>query len=82
MKMIAMSYDIFISKSFGRKNILLSFLSKWAMLDVLVVGVIVSTIKSGGGFAEMKTGTGLTYFIASILTSLVISACLPYTKND
>lgn len=82
LKMMAMSYDIFLSKSDGRKNLVLSLLSKWAMLDVMIVGVIVSTMKSGSGFAEMTTGTGLTFFILSILLSLVISTCLPYTKNS
>ena len=82
LKMIAMAYDIFLSKADGRKNLVLSLLSKWAMLDVMIVGVIVSTMKSGSGFAEMTTGTGLTFFISSILLSLVISSCLPYTKNS
>jgi uncharacterized paraquat-inducible protein A len=77
-----MAYDIFYQKSDGSKNLVLSLLSKWAMLDVLIVGVIVSTMKSGSGFAEMTTGTGLTFFISSILLSLVISTCLPYTKNS
>lgn len=81
LKMIAMAYDIFISNSQGQKNVLLSILSKWAMLDVLIIGVMVGTMKSGSGFAEMKTGTGLNYFIASILLSLIISSCLPFTKN-
>lgn len=82
LKMIAMAFDIFLSKSDGRKNLVLSLLSKWAMLDVLIVSVIVSTMKSGSGFAEMSTGTGLTFFISSILLSLVISTSLPYTKNS
>ena len=82
LKMIAMAFDIFLSKADGRKNLVLSLLSKWAMLDVMIVGVIVSTMKSGSGFAEMTTGTGLTFFISSILLSLVISTSLPYTKNS
>ena len=82
VKFLAMSYHIFISKTVGRKNIVLSLLSKWGMLDVMVVGVIVSTMKSGGGFAEINAGTGLTYFIASILLSMIITSVLPYTKNS
>lgn len=82
LKMMAMAYDIFISKADGRKNFLFSLLSKWAMLDVLVVGIIVSTMKSGGGFAEMTTARGLTFFISSILLSLAISISLKYTKNN
>ena len=82
LKMIAMTYDIFISKTDGRKNFLFSLLSKWAMLDVMVVGIIVSTMKSGGGFAEITTGYGLTFFISSVILSLVISTSLPYTKNN
>lgn len=82
LKMIAMAYDIFISKADRRKNFLLSLLSKWAMLDILVVGIIISTMKSGSGFAEMTTGSGLTFFIASVILSLVISTCLPFTKNN
>lgn len=81
LKMIAMAYDIFISKSDGRKNLLLSLLSKWAMLDVMVVGIIISTMKSGSGFAEMTTGYGLTFFILSVLLSMIICAALPFTKN-
>lgn len=82
LKMMAMAYDIFLSKADGAKNKVLSLLSKWAMLDVLIVGVIVSTMKSSSGFAEMTTGSGLTFFILSILLSLVISTCLPFTKNN
>jgi hypothetical protein len=82
LKMIAMAYDIFISKADGRKNFLLSLLSKWAMLDILVVGIIISTMKSGSGFAEMTTGYGLTFFITSVILSMIISICLPYTKNN
>lgn len=81
LKIITMAYDIFISKGDGRKNILLSVLSKWGMLDILVVGIIISTMKSGSGFAEMTTGYGLTFFIASVVISMVISMCMPYTKN-
>ena len=82
LKMMAMAYDIFISKADGRKNFLFSLLSKWAMLDVLVIGIIVSSMKSGSGFAEIKTGYGLTFFITSVILSLVISTSLPYTKNN
>jgi uncharacterized paraquat-inducible protein A len=82
LKMIAMAYDIFLSKADSRKNLVLSFLSKWAMLDVMIAGVIVSTMKSGSGFAELTTGTGFAFFISSILLSLVISSSLQYTKNS
>lgn len=82
LKMIAMAYEIFISKANGKNNLVLSLLSKWAMLDILIVGVIVSTMKSGSSFAELKTGTGLSFFISSILLSLIISSILPYTKNS
>lgn len=82
LKMGAMAYDIFISKTDGRKNFLFSLLSKWAMLDVLILGIILSTMKSGSGFMEMKTGYGLTFFVASVLLSLIISISLPYTKNN
>lgn len=81
LKMMAMTYDIFISKADGSKNFLFSLLSKWAMLDMLVIGIFVSTMKSGSGFAEMTTGYGLTFFIASVILSLAISTSLPYTKN-
>lgn len=82
LKMIAMSIDIFFSKKDSKENQFFLLLNKWAMLDVLIVGVIVSTMKSGSGFVEMTTGRGLTFFIASIFLSLVISTCLPYTKNS
>lgn len=81
LKMIAMANSIFISKSDGRKNLLLSLLSKWAMLDVMVVGIIISTMKSGSGFAEMNTGYGLIFFVSSVLLSMIICAALPFTKN-
>jgi paraquat-inducible protein A len=71
LKMIVLAYDVFISKSDGRKSFILSLLSKWAMAaDVFVVGIIVSTMKSGSGFVEMTTGAGLTFFIASIILLL------------
>lgn len=82
LKMIAMVYDIFISRADEQKSSLLSLLSKWAMLDILVVGIIISTMKSGSGFAEMTTGYGLTFFITSVILSLIISTSLPYTKNN
>mgnify|MGYP001370540006 CR=1 FL=1 len=82
LKMVAMAYDIFLSKADGRKNLILSLLSKWAMLDVMIVGVFVSTMKSGSGFAEMTTGAGLSFFVLSIILSLIISIALPYTKNN
>lgn len=81
LKMMVMAYDIFLSKSDGRRYLLLSLLAKWAMLDVLIVGVIVSSLKSGTGFAEMTMGEGLSFFIISIILSLIISSCLPYTRN-
>jgi uncharacterized paraquat-inducible protein A len=82
VKLMAISYNIFISKQASNKNIILSFLSKWAMLDVMVVGVIIGTMKSNGGFAEITTGIGMKYFIASVFLSLIISAILPYTHNS
>ena len=81
-KMIAMLYEIFLSKANRKKNSFLSLISKWAMLDVMIVGVIVSTMKSGSGYAEIKTGSGLIYFITSVLLSLLISSFLPFTKNN
>jgi hypothetical protein len=53
LKMVVMSYEIFLSKAHSSNNIILALLSKWAMLDVLIVGVILSTMKSGSGFADM-----------------------------
>ncbi|MBL0053078.1 MAG: paraquat-inducible protein A [Bacteroidetes bacterium] len=44
--MTAMAYDIFVSKSNGRNNFILSFLSKWAMLDVLIISIMVASMKS------------------------------------
>ena len=82
LKFVAISFNIFISKAKSRKNTVLSLLSKWAMLDVFVVGIIVSTIKSNNGIAESTTGTALTYFIVSILLSMIITSILPYTNNN
>ncbi|WP_460693035.1 paraquat-inducible protein A [Mucilaginibacter puniceus] len=82
LKMIAMSCDIFMSRTNGKKNFIVSLLSKWAMLDVLVIGILVASMKSNSGIVEMATGAGLTFFVASIILSMIISTCLPYTKNN
>jgi paraquat-inducible protein A len=82
LKMIVMSCDIFMSRAKGKKNFIVSLLSKWAMLDVLVIGILVASMKSNSGIVEMATGAGLTFFVASIILSLIISTCLPYTKNN
>ena len=62
LKMIILAFEIFISKMHRKNNLLLSSLAKWGMLDVLIISVIVSTMKSGSGFAEMTTNYGFDIF--------------------
>jgi len=79
LKFIVMTYEIFISKSDQKTGILLSLLSKWAMLDVLIIGVLVMTSREG--VIEITSGTGLMLFTLSIILSLLISQFSRYTKN-
>lgn len=80
-KIIIMSWEIFLSKSEGKSYGILQVVSKFAMLDVFVVGIAVSSMKSQSGYIEITTKSGLTFFILSVILSLLISTCLPYTKN-
>lgn len=79
LKMAGLSFEIFFSKSSSRKNRIISLLSKWAMIDVLVLAVLIACMKSGSGLVEMTSSNGLIYFAASVIVSLIISTLLQYT---
>ena len=80
IKNIALTYQIVIDvpNSFSK---LISLISKWAMLDVLVIGIIVSTFKSKIGYISISTKGGLYYFTASVLISLIVGTCLYFMKK-
>lgn len=81
-KIMIMGWEIFQSTAKGKRNRLLLVVSKFAMVDVFVVAIAVSTMKSQSGYIEITTKSGLTFFILSVILSLVISTCLPHTKNS
>jgi paraquat-inducible protein A len=80
-KLVCLGYQIFVCKNNTKGMQVLSFLNKWAMLDVVIISILVATINHGGGFVEMHTDTGLSFFIASVLLSMIISVALRYTRN-
>ena len=60
------------------------FVHKWgrfSMLDVYVVAILILTIRSLPGGAQIKPSWGLLLFTTSILLSLYISTCLD-AEND
>lgn len=73
LKLLILTYEVSYSHSIKEKNIILLILSKWAMLDVFIIGIIVSSFKDGGGLVEIKTANGLIFFIISALLTLLIS---------
>ena len=81
LKMAGLSFEIFFSKSNSGKNRIISLLSKWAMVDVLVLAVLIACMKSGISLVEMTSSNGLSYFAASVIVSLIISTLLPYLKE-
>ena len=81
-KIMIMGWEIFQSTAKGKRNRLLQVVSKFAMLDVFVVAIAVSTMKNQSGYIEISTNTGLTFFIVSVVLSLLISICLPHTNNS
>ena len=58
LKLAGLSFQIYFTN--GRtKNRIISLLSKWAMVDVLVLAVQISCMKSGDGLVEMVLSNGL-----------------------
>lgn len=80
LKMGGLSFEVFFSKSNNSKNRIISLLSKWAMVDVLVLAVLIASMKSGSGLLEMTSSNGLIYFAASVIISLIISTLLQYSS--
>lgn len=80
LKMAALAFEIFFAKSGKAKNRVISLVSKWAMVDVLVMAVLIACMKSGSGLVEMSSSTGLSYFASSVILSLIISTLLPYSQ--
>jgi paraquat-inducible protein A len=80
LKMTALSFEIFFPIKGGNRNHILGLLSKWAMVDVLLLAILIACMKSGSGLVEMSSSTGLVYFITSVVTSLLITTLLPYLK--
>jgi paraquat-inducible protein A len=60
----------------------LAFTGKWSMLDVVVIGILVVTLKLGD-MVEVKIHSGIYFFTASVLLSMIIStiAGLSFTKK-
>lgn len=81
LKLLILTYEVSHTNSMKEKNVILLILSKWAMLDVFIIGIIVSSFKGGGGFVEIKTANGLIFFIFSVLLTLLISTILYQIKK-
>lgn len=81
LKMAGLSSQIYFTQGSTAKNRIISFLSKWAMVDVLVLAVLISCMKSGNGLVEMTSSNGLVYFTSSVVITLLISTFLPYLKS-
>lgn len=82
MKMVAIAFEVFFYKSRNTKSRIISLLSKWAMVDVLVLAVLISCMKSGNGLVEMSSSNGLGYFTSSVVLSHLISTLLPHLKSN
>lgn len=80
LKKTALAYEIFFAKNGTSKSTFLGVLAKWAMVDVLVIAILISCMKSNTGVIEMTSSNGLIYFAASVLISLIITTALPYVK--
>jgi uncharacterized paraquat-inducible protein A len=80
LKKTALAYQIFFAKNGTSKRNFLGVLSKWAMVDVLVIAILISCMKSNTGIIEMTSSNGLIYFAASVTISLIISTSLPFVK--
>jgi len=79
-KKMALAYEIFFAKNGTSKNIFLSVMAKWAMVDVLVIAILISCMKSSTGIIEMTSSNGLIYFASSTFITLIITTCLSYVK--
>jgi len=77
IKLAGFSVEIFLMKNGTHRNPVLGLISRWAMVDVLVVAVLISCLKSGNGLVEMTSDNGLIYFAASVIVSLIISTIMP-----
>ncbi|MEM8839586.1 MAG: paraquat-inducible protein A [Pseudomonadota bacterium] len=58
----------------------LSTLSKWSMLDVLVVAVLIVATKTTG-LATALTQPGLWYFAGAVLLMSIVTVLVPYTRR-
>ena len=81
LKMIGLSSQIYFTQGGTAKTRIISLLSKWAMVDVLVLAVLISTMKSGSGLVEMSSSSGISYFVASLFISLIITSVLPFLSS-
>lgn len=73
LKFLMLMYQILIRPSSFTHGAL-SFISRWAMIDVLVVAVVVAAMKSTNGVVEISTQSGLGYFAASVVITILLTA--------
>lgn len=61
----------------------LSITGKWSMLDVVVIGILVVTLKLGD-MVEVKIHSGIYFFTASVLLTMIIStvAGMTHCKSE
>jgi len=68
---IWVKYFFLISKIIFEKkgvNQFLKIVSKWSMLDVFVIAVLIVSYKIGEGFIKFETSIGLVFYTISIIT--------------
>jgi len=58
----------------------LNLYSKWSMLDVFVVALLVVTVKLGA-YAQVRVGIGVYAFAASVILTMLISAYMAKARN-
>jgi len=78
--MLLLIYGIFIQKlnPSNRLLIILEAISKWAMLDVFIIAIIISAIKMKA-LTSAQTHFGLYLFVIAVLIAI---ACTYYHKNE
>jgi len=81
VKMFALCYQVMVASSCNGNKVL-SFISKWAMLDVLVMAVLISTMKSENGMVEITGNTGLVYFSLSVIMSMLVTIWISYPEKS
>ena len=75
LKLVAVAYEMTMPKggSMGRLASLVPFLTKWSMMDVMLVAIVIAAAKTSG-LADAFTEPGLWCYAGSALSTSLLQA--------